>query len=150
MLNTIDKETPRRLSSAGTWALVLVLFVVAVVIHSEIIITRQYAPETLLIRVGTVGEETSCLADITTNDTTYQMPMRQIASIYEYLDSSIYTVTPETGYFVLETGLQNYSKDFMVQMKCNTTENVSILQRTFTKDNNSCLDQEKGRFIVCY
>jgi len=140
--NTQGTAAQFSFSYPSLWSVFLVALVVLILVHIEIIIARQYAPETLLIR--------NCSADIATDDTAYEKPMRQIASIYQYLDSSVFTVTPDSGYFLLETGLQDYTEDYRVRVRCYTQDNTLLANRLYTNARGQrCLVQEKGRLLVC-
>jgi|AntRauTorcE11897_2_1112592.scaffolds.fasta_scaffold00738_2 hypothetical protein len=148
--NTQGTAAQFSFSYPSLWSVFLVALVVLILVHIEIIIARQYAPETLLIRIGNTAAGTNCSADIATDDTAYEKPMRQIASIYQYLDSSVFTVTPDSGYFLLETGLQDYTEDYRVRVRCYTQDNTLLANRLYTNARGQrCLVQEKGRLLVC-
>ena len=139
-----------KLTDTRPWMFVIVAVVSLVLIHSELIINREYAPEVLLIKVSSAHAGISCSADITTNATVYTVPMREIASIYEYLDSSVFTVSSESGYFLLETDLQDYYKNFAIHLRCFGINNIQLTERVITSgSDHRCLVQEKGRLLVC-
>jgi hypothetical protein len=126
------------------------------VFHIEIMLAKEYAPETILVRiVGTekdsVENRTRCSADIfPSSGVEYSKPMLGLASIYEYFDSNSFTVTPETGYFQLETGMQSYTKDFEITIECLAPDNVSTLSKSINNSSQTaCIVQKRGRLWIC-
>lgn len=138
------------LSHATLWSVVLIALTAFIFVHVEILIAREYAPETLLVRVGNATETTNCSADVSTEDSAYEKAMNEIDSIYQYLDPSVFTVTPDSGYFLLETDLQDFSEDFQIRVRCYNSSNALITDQQYTTERrNRCLVQEKGRLLVC-
>jgi len=148
-----NKQTHGRywLSRASLLSVLSIVVVALLVAHTEVIISRAYAPETVLMRLPSSVSGGDCAAVISTNTgIEHEEPLRKLDSVYQYLDSSVFTVTPETGYSLLETGLQNYTKDYLIVIKCQTRGGDADIVREFSSnDPHSCFVQQKGRFLVC-
>jgi len=142
--------------SSPVRAFVLLVIIVTVLIHIEHIISHAYAPETVLVQVADVeqeqqGEETECFADIISSlGTQDNKPLRKLGSIYDYLDADSFVVAQESGFFLLETGLQEYSEDFEIRIVCYAPDFVSVSYTIINQDNQArCGLREEGRVVVC-
>ena len=125
-------------------------------VHIETIIAREYAPETLLVKVDgseleSQDDRTQCFADIISNfGTQSKKPLHELKSIYEYIDSASFVVAEESGYFVLETGLNGYSKEFEIRVVCYAPDNVSVSYKIINNDSQTrCSVQKEGKAIIC-
>lgn len=148
-------QIPKR-SHSRLWLLVILGVVVIVYGHVEVIIAREYAPETLLLRLGDIGSNVAavrnqCSANITTSSgTEYSKALRQLDSIYDYLDPAFFTVSVESGYYILQTDWQDYSGDYKIEVTCYSSDETLLFERVISSEGQlGCFIQEKGRLLIC-
>lgn len=125
-------------------------------VHIELGMATQYAPESVLIQLDeeiddTVMESSQCYADIISEQVSVtKKPLRKLESIYEYIDSASFSTTNGRGFYLLETTLKEYSGLFEIRIVCYTPDFSGV---SYTVVNNTsqtrCSIKDNGKIIVC-
>lgn len=131
----------------------LVVFLVfgllfSALIHIEFIMAREYAPEAVLFFAP---QASACSATISTSaNKTETKQLSQLESIYDYLDAAAFTTPREAGYFLLETGLDNYYEQYEMTTQCTNSAGVTVLAVTYGSQNPlGCSHFNRRTLIIC-
>lgn len=111
-------------------------------------------PETVLIGVetpsGNPEENAECFADIISLDINLEnKPLQNLESIYDFVDSSTYFASQDKGFYLLETGFENYQGEFEVKIVCYSPGFSGVSYTIVTDKDNTCEIKEDGKFLVC-
>lgn len=135
--------------------LLLAVVVIASLVHIEILINAQYAPEALLVRVydtdGQPETEGQCFGDISSGVVNIKKkPLRALPSIFDYISRRTFTSNSEKGFYLLETGLKKYKGQYEIRIVC-YSKNLNGVSYTIVNNENQkkCTLQNGGAFLVC-
>ena len=134
----------------------LIIFVIIayMIIHVELIVNRQYAPESVLINVATKEglPETNakCYADISSSQVNQEnKELQELSTIYQVVDPTIFTGTRDKGYYLLETGFQQYTGKFQIRIVCYSPGFKGVSYTILNNTNIPCEMKEGGKLVIC-
>jgi hypothetical protein len=132
------------------------LLMVLLVIHIEITLGKNYAPERLLIQVmddngrAEVGAE--CFADIESDELNVEKKLLEaLDSLSDIANAGIfYSDVGDKGFQVLETGFQDYGGEFEIRIVCYSPEFSGISYTIINNTNNdNCEFSSDGKVLLC-
>lgn len=139
----------------STTVIAIAAVVIAVLVHIEMQIATRYAPEAVLVRVydakGHLEVAAQCYGDISSAESNVKKkPLRALLSIYDFLNPSSFLANTESGFHLLETGLENYQGIFEIRIVC-YSENLRGVSYTIVNNENqkNCRLDGSGRILVC-
>ena len=133
----------------------LVLFTVFMLIHIELAINRDYAPESVLIKIsnpdGLPEENANCKADIISNKININdKSLISLNSIYDFVDPNVYSLRgSDKGYYLLETEFENYQGEFEIKIVCYSLGFSGVSYTIINNTNMPCELQGNGKFLIC-
>jgi len=134
----------------------LIIFVIIayMIIHVELIVNRQYAPESVLINVATKEglPETNakCYADISSSQVNQEnKELQELSTIYQVVDPTIFTGIIDKGYYLLETGFQQYTGKFEIRIVCYSPGFKGVSYTILNNTNIPCEMKEGGKLVIC-
>lgn len=133
----------------------MIIVVLLMILHIELILRKEYAPETILIRVfDSLGEpdtNSNCRADISSNQISIEdRKLKNLNSVYDFLDANTAQVADgDKGYYLLETGFEDYQDQFEVRIVCIASGNRGVSYTIINNTNKNCELKDNGRFLVC-
>lgn len=118
------------------------LIIILMLIHIEVILSRHYAPENMLMRLanpttGLPQENASCKASISSHQVNIEnKSLQELESVYDFVDSSTYDVNSlsDKGFYVLKTGFKKYTGKYEINIACTIPGYKYIV---YTNINNS-------------
>ena len=134
----------------------LMLFMVVLVVHIEITLGKNYAPESVLVQImddndmPEVGAE--CFADIESSQVNVEKKsLEALDSLSDVADAGIfYSDKAEKGFQVLETGFQNYGGEFEIRIVCYSPGFSGVSYTIVNNTNNdNCEFSLDGRVLLC-
>jgi len=133
---------------------IILVGVIFMFIHIEFEIHRTYAPENLLIRVikgdGSSEENAQCFGDISSDEINIEAKKFQpLDSLYSFIDPDIfYSYQGEKGFYLLETGFNNYYGYFEIKITC-YGQDFNEISYIVNSTNTNCEFRQNGRFLIC-
>ena len=134
--------------------LVVGLLVVYMLIHIELSLNTKSAPENILVNVRDINgfpeENADCIGDIISEQIKVDdKKLVKLNSVYEVIDPQIYNVPETKGYYNLETGFNNYKKDYEIRIVCYSPGFSGVSYTIINKTNQNCDIREGGKYLVC-
>ena len=136
-------------------AFFLVLLVIFMFIHIESSIHRNYAPESVLIKIsnpnGLPEENANCKADITSEQVNENdKSLKNLDSIYDFIDSeTLVNREGDKGYYLLETDFKDYRGEFEIKIVCYSIGFSGVSYTIINNTNMPCELQGNGKFLIC-
>lgn len=134
---------------------VVFITIVLMLIQIEIVIHRNYAPESLLIRVnapkGLPQENATCKADIVSNQINVNdKSLKGLNSIYDFVDANTWSYkNGDKGFYLLETNFSNYQGEFEIKIVCYSPGYSGVSYTVINNTNMPCELRDNGKFLVC-
>lgn len=125
------------------------------IIHIEIKANEETAPETVLIRVlkadnKTAETEAYCRADIESKlGLVEDKKMRNIESMFKYIDVNRFEIKEDKGFYELKTGLGGYKGEYEIRIVCISPGFKGVSGKIINNTNNPCEIKNNGKFVVC-
>ena len=126
------------------------------IIHIELILSKNYAPETVLVKVNTPEglpeNNATCFGDISSEQINIEKkPLKKLESIYDFINPDIYySISFEGGgYYLLETGFENYGENFEIRIICYSPNFSGISYTIINNTNTNCEVKNDGKLLVC-
>jgi len=128
--------------------------VVVGVVFVWIDLAKPSAPESVLVRVfdrGVIQEDAVCYGDVfAPEQVVSKKELRALASIYDFLDSASFYTNVEKGFYMLDTGLKEYTGKFEIRIVCYTSGMRGVSYTIVDNEHrNECDIREDGKVIVC-
>ena len=136
----------------------LIIFgiLILMIIHIELILSKDYAPESVLIQVynpeGLPEGNASCFADLISQQLNFEnIPLKKLESIYDFIDPKIYySVSFEGGgYYLLETDFKNYDGEFEIKIVCYSPGFSGVSYTIINNTNTNCEFIQGGKLLIC-
>ncbi|MAG07323.1 hypothetical protein CMI46_00730 [Candidatus Pacearchaeota archaeon] len=133
----------------------LMLFMVVLVVHIEITLGKNYAPESVLVQImddndmPEVGAE--CFADIESSQVNVEKKsLEALDDLYDFLDPGLFYSNIESeGYHFLETGFSEYSGRFEIKIVCYSAGFSGVSYTIINETSGNCEFKEDGKLLVC-
>jgi hypothetical protein len=136
--------------------ILLGLLMVLMLVHIEVTLGKNYAPESVLVRVvdsndlPEIGAE--CFANIESDQVNVEKKLLEVLDdLYDFLDPGLfYSNMGREGYHILETGFSEYSGKFDIKIVCYSA-GFSGVSYTIINDtnNDNCEFKEDAKLLVC-
>jgi len=143
------------LDKKKTFWVVIFLIVILMFIHIELILSRHYAPESLLIRVndpnGLPQQNASCKADISSEQINVNdKSLNGLNSIYDFVDANTWNYQKgDKGFYLLETNFSSYQGKFEIKIVCYSPGFSGVSYTIINNTNMPCELQNNGKFLIC-
>tara|TARA_Y100000310_G_scaffold289262_1_gene315542 strand:- start:148 stop:573 length:426 start_codon:yes stop_codon:yes gene_type:complete len=133
---------------------IVLVMIVLMVVHVEIVLNKDVAPELVLIQVldpiGNPEEGASCRADIVSDlGEVEDKSLRNLDSIYDVMDSKLFSASETRGFYVLETELERYSGKYGINIVCISPGNLGVSYTVLNESSQNCEIKEGGKLVVC-
>lgn len=134
---------------------IILVFMILMLVHIELNLNKNYAPENILLRVVNANNRpdlgASCLADISSNQINVEnKELIMLMSLYDFIDpGTFYSNTGDKGYYVLETGFDKYSGDFNINIVCYSQGFSGVSYTIINDSSDNCEVKEGGKLLVC-
>lgn len=135
--------------------LILAVVVVATLIHIEVGANLRQAPEVILVQVrdtkGFADSSAQCFGDVFSSTLNIKKkPLKALVSLYDYLSPRSFFASTEKGFYVLETGLENYQGTFEIRVVCYPKDFSGVSYTIVNnKSQNNCVIENGGKALVC-
>jgi len=146
---------PIKFNKKNTFVFLTILIIIFMIIHIELTIHKNYAPENILIRVnnpqGLPEINADCKADIISNQLNVEdKPLVSLKSVYDFIDPGIWNYQKgDKGFYLIETGFKNYAGEFEIKIVCYSPGYSGVSYTIINNTNMPCELQSNGKFLIC-
>lgn len=132
----------------------MVVLAFFMLIHVELSLKKEFAPENVLIQVvnddGRVDVNASCFGYVLLdNEIVTSKYLERLDSIYDFVDSDVYFLEEDRGYHLLATNLTKYDGIYKIEIGCVSSDNKETGFVVLNNTNNNCDFNREGNFVIC-
>ena len=135
--------------------LVIGILLVLMIIYIEINLNKDYAPESILIKVVDKNNQSdrgaTCFADIVSDQVNEEdKPLETLYSLYDLFDASIfYSDKGDDEFQVLYTEFDKYQGEFEVRIVCYSQGYKGVSYTIINNSNQNCEISDNGKVLFC-